>query len=404
MQAQHGISYYVPAAVVAVALAIKFPGLLRGRHIPMVRAVNAVLALVALGFFFSAPPTVTVVNQLTGIDNFSAPLVHSLMCAHSCACLVLLENWREDARAAPGVRRRVRGWLWGCGVVIAAVIVCFVLGDVPAERPEDFDTYYANTPYIREMLVLYLVAHIVATSATTVLCWKWAREIRRDGAGGGGPAVDRSLRLGLVVLVFAYSFNLAFGALKLTAVVARWTGRDWDALNRGVTQFIAVDGLVIAAGFLVPVVGPRLATRLWQPWRTHRTLGPLQRAVRPPAPAPGRVELSAPWYAGPEQRLMHRMTTIHDGLLELREYCADEVREQGYQQARAGGAREAEAVAAGFATMFAEAADRRRRDVPAEPGQSSRAAMRLRAAEAEYRDLVVRIARAMPAGPARAGT
>jgi len=42
------------------------------------------------------------------------------------------------------------------------------------ERRTDLDTYYASAPFIREMIVLYLVSYMTATAMTTLLCWRWA--------------------------------------------------------------------------------------------------------------------------------------------------------------------------------------------------------------------------------------
>ena len=82
------------------------------------------------------------------------PLVYLLLSAFSGSCLVLIINWRGGPPET--TRRLSRRWIAGYGAVCAAIVLLFVLGEAPVERLRDFDTYYANTPYIREMIVLYL--------------------------------------------------------------------------------------------------------------------------------------------------------------------------------------------------------------------------------------------------------
>ncbi|MEV7413704.1 DUF6545 domain-containing protein [Streptomyces sp. NPDC089919] len=393
-----GVNYYVPATAMGIALLAKLPALLRGWRNPMVRTVNTVLLTASACFAFSAPPTITVVNRLTGVSNFSAPLVYCILCAFSCACLVLMENWRADSRVDARTRRRIRIWMACYCLVILAIIGCFTLGEAPSERLRDFDTYYADTPFIREMIVLYLLAHIVAACATTIVCCQWALEISRDLGGKKASSVGNSLQAGLVVLAVGFVCNLIFGVLKLTGVLMHSA-----ALNEGVAPFISLDGMVVTFGFLLPVFGPWLTERVWRPCRTFAALSPLRALIRPPAGA-GSVLLTAPWYAGPEQRLMYRMTTINDWLLELRGYCADGVREDARRAAEAGGAGEREAAVVGLAAMFETAVRDRDRGAPADPAQSAAAIRSLRAAEAEHGDLLVRISRALPAAAGAAVT
>ncbi|MGW2561588.1 MAB_1171c family putative transporter [Streptomyces sp. NPDC001514] len=402
---QQGVNYYIPAAVLGTALLAKLPALLRGWHSATVRTVNALLFLPCAGFVFSAPPTVTAVNRLTGVSNLSALLVHCIMTAFSCASLVLLDYWRGESSEYVRTRRRVRTWKIACCVVIVTLAGLFALGDVPVERPRDFDTYYATTPFIREMLVLYLVAYVAGAAATTVACWNWLLDIGRRTVHEKKTAVDRCLRVGLLVLMTGALANIIFGLFKLAAVAARWTGRNWDALNQSLSPFISVSGIMVGVGLLVAAYGPGLIDRVWHPLRGTTALRPLWRLVRRPGPTPGnRMFPPPPWYAGPEQVLLYRMTTIHDWMLELCVYCTDEVRERAYRQAKEGGAPEREAVAAGLAAMFKAAADARAHTSPPAAERSVLAVAAVRSAEAEDRNLLVSISRALAAAPDRIGT
>ncbi|MGG8408561.1 MAB_1171c family putative transporter [Streptomyces sp. 12297] len=386
-----GVNYYIPASALAVALVVKLPALLRGWRVPMVRTVNALLLMACAGLTFSAPPTITVVNRLTGVSNFSAPLVYSILCVYSCSALVMMENWRADSRHQEGSRRRVRRWMLAYGLVVVAIIGCFVLGEAPDERLRDFDTYYSTTPYIREMIVLYLLAHIVAACATTVFSWKWALDIAQEARKDTASTEVACLRAGLVILVVGFGMSLLFGVVKLTGVLTHS-----ELLNEGVAPFVSLAALVAAAGFLVPVFGPRLIGRVLRPWRTYRALAPLRQVVEHHGPAADQpVFLELPWYAGPEQRLVHRVTSIQDCMLRLRPYFDDDVRADASRQAEGGGADEAAAAAAGFATMLRAAAAARVRGEKSEAGTSSRAALALREAESVHRDLVERISRTL---------
>lgn len=393
-----GANYYVPAAVLAFALLARLPGLLRGWRSPTVRVVNILLFLPCLGLVLSAPPTVTTVNRLTGISNLSALLVHCVMTAYSCASLVLLSYWKGTPQDGRRTRRRVRAWRTGCCAVIVALAVLFALGDVPVERPRDFDTYYATTPYISGMLVLYLVAYVIAGAAMTFVCGNWMLDIGRRAAQERKTAVDRSLRIGLLALVAGSMANIIIGSFKLTAIAARWAGRDWDALNAGLSPFVSVCGMVIGVGLVVPVYGPALIDRVWQPVLDMNALRPLWRLARRTRPAArNAVFLSPPWYAGPEQVLLYRMTAIHDWMLGLCPYCEDDLRERSYRRAKEAGSPEHEAVAAGLAAMYAAAAGARARASAPATEQSPLAVAAVCSAEREDRDLLVSISRALAA-------
>ncbi|MFG3490079.1 DUF6545 domain-containing protein [Streptomyces sp. NPDC047972] len=393
------MNLYIPAAALGLVLLVKLPSLLRRWRTPLVRSVNTVIFLQAAAFFFSAPPTISAVNAATGISNFSAVLVFCMLSAYACACRVLMENWREDAQAQPRSRRRVRHWIWGHTVVAALIIVCFALGDAPVERRSDFETYYAGTPWIREMTLLCVLACIGAQITSAVACWTWARDIRRAGPGRRTPA-DGSLLFGLTVLTVGFLSNVTYGVAKVAAVVAAWTGRDWEWLNQAGLSLAGLGTVLVAAGFLIPIVAPWLGVRVFGPLRALYALGALRRAVSPAGDGDGRMRLRTPWYAGPGRRLTDRMTEIHDRMLELGAHCSEEVRATACASARRGGATEAESVAVGLAAMFTAAAEARSRGVPADKVRGAVAVRALRVAEAEYGDLLVSISRAVGAAPA----
>ncbi|MDX2391186.1 hypothetical protein NJL88_14260 [Streptomyces sp. DK15] len=222
------LHYYVLAALLAFAFALRVPGLIRHWRDPFARSVSLLLPLASAVFFFAAPPTISSVNGLTGMANLSAPVVYGIVTALSAALVNLMITWRGGPEEQ---RRAATRWCVGVyGAVIVALFTLFALGDAPEERLLDFDTHYANAPYIREMIVLYIAGHALSTLTLAVLCWRWAREV---------PGL---LRIGLVLIVAGSFLSLAWDACKLLAVAARWTGHDWDGVSTTVAPTVASHG------------------------------------------------------------------------------------------------------------------------------------------------------------------
>ncbi|GAA3837729.1 MAB_1171c family putative transporter [Streptomyces phyllanthi] len=336
----NGSSYYFPAVAMAVVLALKTPALLRDWRDPLLRSVCALLALAGLVFCFAAPPTIAEVNRVTGVANFSAPLVYVLLSAFSGSCLVLIVNWRGGP---PGVTRRLtRRWIAGYGAVSVAIIVLFVLGDAPVERLRDLDTYYANTPFIREMIVLYLLAFTVAGIAMVVMCWSWALQVRGW------------LRTGLLIIGFGFLSNVPYAAAKFTAVVARWNGGNLDDLSTYVAPLLASAGAQVSAiGFCLPLACQRIGDS-WATWSTYRRLGPLWRELRPVADQ-GERAVRISWWSPAQLQVTQRESDIHDGMLNLHPYFDSRVRARAFDAAVAAGSAPAQAQAEADAVMVTAA-------------------------------------------------
>ncbi|WP_406334665.1 MAB_1171c family putative transporter [Streptomyces sp. NBC_00203] len=340
-------SYYVPAAAMGVALAAKAPALIRGWRDPLQRSVGVLMGLAGLVFVFAAPPTIAEVNDLTGVPNISAPLVYCLLSAFCASCLVLIINWRGGP---PEVTRRLaRRWITGYGVVSVALVVLFALGDAPVERLRDLDTYYANTPFIREMIVLYLLALTVAGVAMNIMCWRWALQ------------VHGWLRAGLMVIAVGFLFNVPYAATKFTAVVARWNGANLDGLSTDVAPMLASVGeQVSAVGFLLPLACQRIGD-CWTTWSTYRRLGPLWRELKPvSAHEDHAVRIS--WWSPAELQVTQRESDIHDGMLSLYPYFDSEVRSHAYDAALTAGSSPAQAQAEADAAMVTAAVRARAAD------------------------------------------
>ncbi|WP_445397469.1 MAB_1171c family putative transporter [Streptomyces sp. LE64] len=344
----NGSDYYIPALATGFALALKLPALARNWPDPLLRSVCALLALGTAVFFFSAPPTIARVNRLTGVPNVSGPLVYVLLSAFSASCVVLMVNWRGGP--AEVTRRTSRRWVAGYGAVSLALIVLFALGDAPVERLRDLDTYYATTPYMREMIVLYLTGLTIAGVAMAWLCLRWSVQV-------GGL-----LRIGLVSIAVGYLFNLSYAAAKFTAVFARWAGRDdLDWLSTHTAPLLAsVAAVFTAFGFCLPLAFQGLRHRLTI-WSTYRQLGPLWHELRGLSPR-GDQPQRLSWWPSAELLVIQRESDIHDGMLCLYPYFDDRVRSRAYAAAVSAGSGPDQAHAVADAVMVTTAVRARAAD------------------------------------------
>ncbi|MFF9058099.1 MAB_1171c family putative transporter [Streptomyces sp. NPDC101213] len=333
---------YLAGAVLLLSAAVLFRRPRSAARNPLTVSTCVAITLGALVFVCSAPVTLAAVNDLTGIPNFGAPLTYGMLSAYSCSLLILLAYWRGGPPER--VRRQVLGGIAVYGPLIVAVIVLFALADAPVERLTDLDTHYANTPYMREMIVLYLLGHTAAIVAMAVVCVKWARE------------VTGLLRTGLLlILVGALLDLLGFQLTKYTAVVARWTGHDLDFLSTDVAPPMAALGaLLCSAGYVLPRLLPA-AVAHGRGLRDHRRLRTLWARVGFVSVAP---KPPVSWWRLPEERLHWREVAIHDALLALAPYFDDRVRARALAAALAEGRGAHEARIASEAAMLAEAARR----------------------------------------------
>ncbi len=333
-------SYLIALAVLTLAIGIRLRTIIKHWQDPLLRAVGGLL-LMAIGvFFFATPSTIALVNRLTGVPNISAPWVYSLLTAYWASCLVLIINWRGGPAEKT---RRASLWVWSSyAAVIIALWVLFAFADVSEERLRDLDTYFANTPYMREHIVLYLVAHGVACLVSSALIWNWIRRTE----------VERWTRGGLGLLGVGYVLNIGYGTAKFTAVIARWTGNnlDWLSTHAG-PPIAAASALFIGIGFILPHAGPYLEGR-WHTRARYRDLGPLWQLLRSANPTAATVRL--PPRPGLDLLLTQRESDISDGLLSLHDYLDRAVRTRAYDEASRQGISPGEAEGfAGALTVLA---------------------------------------------------
>ncbi|POX53799.1 hypothetical protein C3489_15215 [Streptomyces sp. Ru71] len=347
---------------------------------PLTVSTCAAIVLGSLVFVCAAPLTLSAVNDLTGIPNFGAPLTYGMLSAYSCSLLILLINWRGGSRAH--VRRLVLRCVAAYGALIVAIVVLFALGDARTERLRDLDTFYATTPGLREMILLYLLGHSAAMVVMCAVCLKWGRE------------VTGLLRAGLrLILAGALLDLLGFQATKYTAIAARWTGHDLDFLSTTLAPPMASLGaLICSAGFVLPRLLPA-AVAQWRGLADHRALHPLWSAVRFASTAP---KPEASWWWLPQERLRWREVSIHDALLALAPYFDDRVRARAVDEALRAGRSTHQARIAGEAAMLAAAT---RRAAAQEPPLDAPCPYRLHATEVPGTGGLVELAQALCRSP-----
>ncbi|MFV0136173.1 MAB_1171c family putative transporter [Streptomyces sp. HMX87] len=372
---------YLAALVFGLACVVLFRRPRLAVSDPLTLSTCAAIVLGALVFVCSAPLTLAAVNDWTGVPNFGAPLTYGMLSAYSCSLVVLLINWRGGPRER--VRRRVLRTMAAYALLIVAVVVLFALADARTERLTDLDTYYANTPYMREMILLYLVGHSAALVMMCAVCVKWSRE------------VTGLLRTGLRLILTGCLLDVVgFQLTKYLAIVARWSGHDLDFLSTVIAPPMASLGaLTCSAGFVLPRLLPA-AVAHWRGLGDYRRLGPLWALLRFVSTAP---KPPVSWWQSPRERLQWREVSIHDALLALAPYFDDRVREREREAALRAGRSAHQARLAAEAAMLADAA---RRVAAREAPLDSPSTHRLHATEVSGPSGLVELAEALAASPA----
>ncbi|MFD8978921.1 MAB_1171c family putative transporter [Streptomyces sp. NPDC059564] len=363
------LAFFVPAVLGTVAVLVRLPRLRRNVRDPLLRAVVMYLLTCTGVFYFGATSTIVKVNEVTGVPNFAAPLLYSLLMACCGSGIILMITWRGGP---PARIRRATRWCAGTyGALAVAMFVLFALGEAPVERLEDLDTYYANTPYIREMILLYLMGHSAAAVIMASLCRRWL------------SGVPRELRAGLGLMIAGYTITLGFDVCKFAAVGARWAGVDWDVLSTKTARpFVTVSFCFILLGFGVPLIVQRFKEP-WRDWTRYRRLETLSRLLHGLTPTTAVVKI--PLLSTMGVRRLHRESGIHDGLLTLNPYFDLALRARALADALAHGAADENAAAAADAVMVIAAVDALRADPERRVIASSR---ELQPEPGEKRDLV----------------
>jgi uncharacterized membrane protein YidH (DUF202 family) len=188
------------------------------------------------------------------------------------------------------------------GSLIVAIVGCLTLADARNERLSDLDTYYANTPYMREMIALYLLGHGTCLLVMGLLC-------------GSAREVTGLLRTGIRLIIAGVVLDaVGFEVAKATAVVTLWTGHNLDFLSTTVAPpVVSVGALFTSVGFMLPRLLPAAVTH-GRSLNDYRSLTPLWREAQWVTTAP---KPSPSWWRLPQTRLHWLEASTHDALLAL---------------------------------------------------------------------------------------
>lgn len=318
MSSQFHIPYIVPTALLATALVFKLPTLVRAWRDPDVRATVLLLTWATAVLVVITPVSIHRLNVLTGVPNIASPWAYSFLTAFCATGLTMIMRWREEPSRRR--QRRMRRVYWIYAGIVVGLWVTFLLADVPEPRVYDLDTYYASTPWMREHILLYLVAHMVSSLVAASMLWKWFPEVG-----------NRWLKCGVVFLQLGNASGLIFDLAKMTAIGARWTGHQLDVVStRLAPPFALLEAILVALGFIVPQAGPFLRDWL-RDQRDYLLLRSLRQAVRvlEPAAATARFGFWTPL----DLRLIQRQQHIHDALRLLAPYFDHALYRRAYRAA-----------------------------------------------------------------------
>ncbi|MFD0070188.1 DUF6545 domain-containing protein, partial [Streptomyces sp. NPDC127574] len=164
--------------------------------------------------------------------------------------------------------------------------------------------------------------------------------------------VRRWTRASLILLVAGWLFTSAYSTVKFVSLTAHWLGHLWDTLSTSVAPLIAVGACLTSAGYILPVVGPRVDSVI-----TFVRLRPLFRLLVATG-SQRRLTVPLSWrtIGNVDLRLTKRETAIRDSLRRLAGRLDDQVRQHALREALAAGSSAADAEVTGIAAMVAVAA------------------------------------------------
>jgi hypothetical protein len=302
---------YLSCGIVGLLLlAYKIRALRSSWGSPRVVALISTVFFSAFAVLFAAPANITWINWASGVPNFAALLVYSLVVCFAGSAFALVLYWRYPAAKA---WQRVRLIVVSYASIVAAMIVLFFKSEVGEERQVDFDTYYATQPTIAVFLFIYFVATMIGCGGQAYHCWQGSR----DEAISARPWLARGLRW----YCAAALFPMAFAVIKLFVLLMDWAGeRSFDVLSLTAPLMASLSMIPLVIAMALPVFGPRRPSpSLWlRRWRTYFALRPLHRALV--HVNPGIVLVAPGKFLNPHHRVRRQIIELNDWRWALTPY------------------------------------------------------------------------------------
>ncbi|PNG19430.1 MAB_1171c family putative transporter [Streptomyces cahuitamycinicus] len=234
------------------------------------RLLCLAIATFATPFVIASPWMYVRIDRALGVTNIATLFIYTSVAICLTSFLALLVSWSS-------AKDRIRLWhrilVTYAVITVASMVTLFWLGDVSdGERVIDFDVHYADTPFIREFLLIYTVLFVVGMVGLAFMCWRYAK------------AVDRPwLRRGLRTVAVGAVFGLGYSVPKATSLIWDMLGTSpLDFVNIHVApMFASVAAWLFAAGFTMPAwgVGLHNARERLREYRAYRRLHPLWKAL-----------------------------------------------------------------------------------------------------------------------------
>ncbi|MDX8031083.1 MAB_1171c family putative transporter [Lentzea sp. BCCO 10_0856] len=302
---------YLSCGIVGLLLlAYKIRALRSSWGSPRVVALISTVFFAAFAVLFAAPANITWINWASGVPNFAALLVYSLVVCFAGAAFALVLYWRYPPVQA---WQRVRLIVVSYTSIVAAMIVLFFKSEVGEERQVDFDTFYATQPTVAVFLFIYLVATAVGCGGQAYHCWQGSR----DEAISARPWLARGLRWYCATALFP----VAFAVIKLFVLLMDWFGeRSFDILSLAAPLMASLSMIPLVIAMALPVFGPRRPSpSLWvRRWRTYFALRPLHRALV--HVNPGIVLVAPGKFLNPHHRVRRQIIELNDWRWALTPY------------------------------------------------------------------------------------
>lgn len=350
------VRFYWPPMLVSAFFVIM---LVNGKYRPRTDAQRAVrLGLLGLGLslIVLTPVGYSLIARATGIPNLGRLLGHGFMLIAAWSALAFVAHLTMTPQDASRRSLRVAWWL-GVGFGVLTVLFALAPTDIDDVR---FAGRYADTPWVLEYWLVYVVCVAPAFATMARESWRFAR-----------VTPDLVLNLGLRLVAAGAICALVYHLHKGLFFAGHRFGFGYLPLA-GLDKYLppAANGLTFVGATIrwwAPRIGLSALVAWVRQYRVYLRLRPLWLALYEVSP---HIALEPP-RSGPADllpgdlglRLYRRVIEIRDGRLALQPYLDLDVAEAARKNAAQVGLRGQELDAFVEASVLADALNARSRGV-----------------------------------------